>query len=175
MILSLNDDQFLENPDEATVVSAIRKLEIENFAILRRGDEDFVQTYYNDDGTFELEFRAGSDEEHYRATDETLTNEDVAKAFAAYLTGRSDWSRDWNWEKLEFDDDFQGDLTSENAYLINGEEYEKIAVGSERPAIDLIQDRCPGCAAAAGQYHEPGCDLEECPCCHEPICQCECD
>lgn len=31
---------------------------------------------------------------------------------------------------------------------------------------------CPDCGVRRGQYHEPGCHLEQCPVCREPLVQC---
>jgi hypothetical protein len=174
MLLNLNDDESCQNPDESTVISAIEALALDTFAILSRADEDYVQTFHNEDGTYDLEFRAGSYDKHFRATSESLTNEDIAEAFSAYMTGQADWNSEWEWEKVEFDEDFAGELKFDNAYVLNGGEYEKIPLGSEQDPIDLKHKKCPECAVAAGEYHERGCELEECPCCHNPICECDC-
>ena len=99
MILNLNDDQFLENPNEETIRTAIVDLGTEQFAILSQADEEYVQTYHNADGTYQLEFRAGSFEEHYGVDPESISVKDVQDAFAAYNMGRKDWNKVWEWER----------------------------------------------------------------------------
>lgn len=175
MLLNLNDDESYQEPDTSAVSNAIRHLELDTFAILSRADEDYVQTYHNDDGTYDLEYRAGSYDKHFRAVSETLTTEDIVKVFAAFMTGQADWMGELEWEKVDFDENFEGDLTYDNAYELNGEAYPKIPVGSEQPPIVLTQDSCSECGVATGDYHERGCELEECPRCHDPICGCDCE
>ena len=122
-----------------------------------------------------MQYRAGSHDKHFRATSEALTTDDIANAFSAYIEGKADWHGPWTWERVEFAEDFEGDLGYDNAYLINGEVYEKVAVGAEQTPLALSADKCPGCRVGVGQYHEPGCEFEECPRCHDPICGCDCE
>jgi hypothetical protein len=91
MLLNVNDDRFFENPDQAAVVEAVETLERDQFAILSRADEDYVQAYHNEDGTFELQFRAGSYDRHYRATSESLRVHDIVEAFLAFMSARPEW------------------------------------------------------------------------------------
>lgn len=175
MLLNLNDDDFLENPNTSVVMAAVKALKIDTFAVLSREEEDYIQTYHNEDGSFELQYRAGSYDKHFRATNEPLTADAIAKAFAAYMDGKPNWSTSWDWEIVEFDEDFEGDLTYDNAYVLNGEAYAKIRVGDEQTPIDLSSGKCPGCHVGLGHYHDRGCELEECPRCHEPICGCDCE
>lgn len=35
-------------------------------------------------------------------------------------------------------------------------------------------ERCPDCGVQSGQFHHPGCDVEQCPVCREQIIDCEC-
>ncbi len=175
MLLNLNDDEFLENPDSSVVISTVKSLNVDTFAILSREEEDYIQTYHNEDGSYELEYRAGSYDKHFRATKEPMTRDDVVNAFAAYIDGKSNWSDAWEWEIVEFDEDFEGDLTYDNAYVLDGEEYKKIRVGEERKPIELSSGKCPSCLVGRGQCHERGCEFEECPRCHGPICGCDCE
>ena len=36
-------------------------------------------------------------------------------------------------------------------------------------------DSCPCCGSGKGRLHEPGCGLEECPECCDPVVRCQCD
>ena len=40
--------------------------------------------------------------------------------------------------------------------------------------MDEKEERCHDCNARAGDYHMPGCDVEECPFCHEQLISCNC-
>jgi hypothetical protein len=35
-------------------------------------------------------------------------------------------------------------------------------------------DRCPDCGAKAGEFHRPGCDIEQCPYCGQQLISCDC-
>ncbi len=175
MVLNLNDDTTLQEPDEATVRAAIANLPPEQFAILCRKNEEYVQVYHNEDRTFQLEYRAGSYREHYAASSAAISTTDVQDAFVAYLSGRSDWYAPWEWEIVEFDEGFAGDLTFENAYLLNGEEFPKVPVACETPSVGEESGGCPCCKASPGEFHDAGCEREECPRCHEPLQQCDCE
>ena len=39
---------------------------------------------------------------------------------------------------------------------------------------DISNIPCHDCSAARGEYHVPGCDMEECPVCHKQIISCDC-
>ena len=108
MILNCNDDQFYETPDESVIRDVLAELPPDEFAILSRQGEDYIQVYHNDDGTFQLEFRAGSYDQHFGADPGAIALPDVQNAFAAYLSGEEDWSQRWQWEKIDFDEDYQG-------------------------------------------------------------------
>jgi len=175
MLLNLNDDNFSENPDEEAISSAIQNLSVDQFAVLSRAENEYIQTYHNDDGSFQLEYRDGAYDKHYEATSDRISLNDAQRAFAAYFSGGEDWHLAWDWEILEFDQDFGEDLTFDSAYLLNGAEYRKIPVGSERNPADAYLEKCPVCAAMTGDFHVAGCELEECPRCHELIHECDCE
>jgi len=67
MLLNINDDQALHDPPEADVLACLADLEREQFAVLSRSDEDYVQAQRNEDDTFLLEYRAGSHDRHFSA------------------------------------------------------------------------------------------------------------
>lgn len=175
MILNVDDDDYLENPDADTVRTAIIGLKADQFAVLNRGEQEYVQTYHNEDGSFQLEFRAGSADEHYAVDDDNLTVADVVNVFEGYLANQTDWKGGWTWEKVAFDDDFEGDLTADNAFLLGGEEYRRIAVGDEQDATVIKNGRCTACGVKVGEFHDDDCELEECPRCHGRLLQCDCE
>ena len=113
MELNISDDRRVTSPDEQTLRSAIAGLETDEFAILGRGGEEYVQTYHNADGTFDLEFRAGSCTEHYAAPRGSVSRSHIQDVFVGYAAGREDWKQGIAWAKLQFDADFAGDAAVE--------------------------------------------------------------
>jgi hypothetical protein len=73
------------------------------------------------------------------------------------------------------DEDFEGDLTYDNANLLNGEGYRKVPVGSEQKPIGLTDGKCAVCRVGIGHFHEPACEQEECPRCHGWLLECACE
>ncbi len=101
--LNINDDEILESPDTDALIKALHELKIDQFAILDRGDEYYIQTYYNDDETFALEYREGDYEKHFRAEPEPTNIQEVVEAFLGYFDGGSQWRERHEWERVEFD------------------------------------------------------------------------
>ena len=65
------------------------------------GDNYYIQSTGEGDEGYELEYRDGSGDQHYRATT-VLSKDEVKEAFLDYLHGRSQWRTRWTWEKLDF-------------------------------------------------------------------------
>ena len=72
----------------------------QQFIILSRGNERYIQAYRNDDGSFLLEYRDGSAEAHFE-TETQAGIDDVEQAFIRYASNMDDWSAPWNWQKLD--------------------------------------------------------------------------
>ena len=104
MILNVNEARFVENPDASVVRDAITSLKTDEFAVLSSADHFYIQTYRDDAGHFELEYREGSPTEHYAVAACDLAADDVARAFLAYLSGSATWNAQWQWERLDFED-----------------------------------------------------------------------
>ena len=101
MELNLNDDKMLQEPSGEQIRSGLASLQDEQYAILSRGDEDYVQVYRHGAKEFQLEYRAGSEDKHFGATSEEFTVEQIQDVFAAYAAGGADWQSGWTWEKLD--------------------------------------------------------------------------
>ena len=61
----------------------------------------------------------------------------------------------------------------ETATVIAGHVFPRVRYGDERPPIDATVN-CHDCGVIAGQYHVPGCDMEECPACGGQRITCPC-
>jgi hypothetical protein len=60
-------------------------------------------------------------------------------------------------------------------YRIGGELFARIKYGDECFGWRVATTPCHDCAVTEGQFHVPGCDVEECPNCHTQLLSCECD
>ncbi|PHS03064.1 MAG: hypothetical protein COA78_19245 [Blastopirellula sp.] len=109
MVLTINDDKYFENPTEETIREALAELVVDEFAILSRADEHYIQAYYNEAETFTLEYRDGSYEKHYAATPEPETCVEIQEVFVAFLNNPTTWHEGKEWKKVDFDEDFEGD------------------------------------------------------------------
>lgn len=87
MQLNHDDTSLTENPSRAKVLKTIAELSVEEFVILSRDDDHYVQTRCNDDQTWCLEYRDGSAERHFGTDPEATTREMASKAFSAYYDG----------------------------------------------------------------------------------------
>jgi len=57
----------------------------------------------------------------------------------------------------------------------NGEKWKRVAWGREqRYQAPSENEACHDCNAMPGQYHHPGCDMEECPKCGNQLLMCDC-
>ncbi len=118
MLLNINDRQLLDAPQRQQVSDAIRLLQADEFAILGRDDEHYVQTYLHEDGTYQLEYRAGSEEQHYGADADEVSVDNVCQAFETFFDD-GDLQTLLSWEKMEVgetvpepSDEFVPDLKS---------------------------------------------------------------
>ena len=59
--------------------------------------------------------------------------------------------------------------------VANGVRFERVQFGSERDDWGADEHPCHDCRVFKGEYHVPGCDGEECPCCHEQLLTCDCE
>jgi hypothetical protein len=57
---------------------------------------------------------------------------------------------------------------------LNGVEVARVRYGRERRPWIGVRGPCGDCAVIAGEYHVPGCDLEQCPSCAGQLLSCRC-
>ena len=63
---------------------------------------------------------------------------------------------------------------SETTYLIKGEKFSRVKYGSETDDWNAANQPCHDCRVFEGEFHVSGCDVEECPKCHQQLRTCEC-
>ena len=69
----------------------------DRFAVLRREAQRYIQTYANDDGTFDVEYRDG-DRSHHFKSDQAISRDELKQLFVAYATqGDNSWRTALPW------------------------------------------------------------------------------
>jgi len=176
MKLKINGDRELDNPGRKVLSEELPTVGLDEFAVLEDVDQRYVQFYRNPDGSFDLEVREGSAEQHFAVAPGSCSIEDLVAGFTAYVEGTFEtWKLDWTWTKVDFEEDFEGDdgLTH---YVLDGKEYHRVRVGMETGTESSFEaDACGECNAPAADYHQEGCPLEECPRCHGISVRCSCE
>lgn len=75
----------------------------DSFAILAREPQVYMQTAGDVDDGFMLEYRDGSESEHYVCSNPYLSHDDVIQAMQRYLENDSRWRTDIDWEPQSFE------------------------------------------------------------------------
>lgn len=88
----------------ATTDDILAYIDGEDFAILSTAPETYIQCGEQREPPyeFELEYRDGSQENHYRAADGPITLDRVITAFIWYLQGDLSWRTAFRWERIVF-------------------------------------------------------------------------
>ena len=105
-----NEKIMSENADTQLVAQAIESLssEVGNYVILVNTDipdngMTFIQTLYDEDGVYLLEYQSGSLDEHYFCGSE-ISLDDITRVFLLYLSNSPKWQIGLYWEKLNPDE-----------------------------------------------------------------------
>lgn len=193
MIFNVNDEKLLENPKADRVAKALRNLKEDDYAILSREDQEYVQTYRNEDGTFELEYRDGGDDRHFGLDAEKTTIKEVLEAFDAYLAGK-DLANLFPWESIDAaaSEPEEGDVEYNGVVMdaawpahieaaqeitsieLSGTDFDRIPFGNESNIPTKQFSHCGDCAVMKGQLHVPDCKWEQCPKCKTKFYDCGC-
>lgn len=101
----VNGDTINEPVTTDLIARYIRSLggDGDSFAILARGPQVYMQTAGDDDDGFMLEYRNGSESEHYVCSNPHLTHNDVIQAMQRYLENDSRWKTDIEWQPQSFE------------------------------------------------------------------------
>jgi hypothetical protein len=84
------------------VMLATWPLPEEPYFIVTRGDDDYVQTYRDDDGSYQLEYRDGGPDAHFAFR--TQKGGLVADVMWAWATRDPRWRTAVAWDRLHFDE-----------------------------------------------------------------------
>jgi len=92
----------IDNPTPEQIERGLRLLEsaARDYAILEQRASDYLQTAPDGNGAYVLEYQEGSQDEHFRAL-RSLTLDDVASAFVAYLGQDAGWRSRYEWERID--------------------------------------------------------------------------
>ena len=193
MYLNINDSRLINAPTRQDVINAIRLLAADQYVILDRSENTYIQTYYNEDGTFQLEYRDGSEDRHYAVDPETISADDVCNAFGLFFDG-ADVSSLLNWEKtaIEPTEPGEGEVEYNGVVMdaewpeqieaaqkirkisLAGAHYARIPFGREADMPTSSLHHCGDCGVLQGQLHVPDCDIEQCPRCRGQLMSCGC-
>jgi len=203
MRLNLNDSDYIHAPSETDLKRSVDELSVDQFVILSGQDGHFIQTYLNSDGTYQLEYRQGSSDQHFFVDSKSITVEDVAKAFVLFRQESSELNAAWHWQPLCLGSETPGvvdegvipaerrveyhgitmsadwpqeieEAQERSQYTMHGERWNRI------PQRSLVRDGespglCSECGVLVAQFHVPGCGKEECPRCHDKLVECVCE
>ena len=197
MNLNVNDDRQIPNPTAADTEREIRSLGADQYLILSQEEERYIQAYLNEDGTWDLEYRDGSAEEHY-AADGEIDIESVVMSFQSYLVN-DEYQESLLWLQMELPEYDESELADENGQIaelgedgdfdwqedidasqrmpeveLKGAVYQRIAHGSETTLETEIFGNCDECNVLPGQLHVLGCEQEQCPLCQGYLMECTC-
>jgi hypothetical protein len=92
----------VDDPTLEQVEQGLRALRFpgDTFAILELRPSTYIQAATDDEGSFVVEYRDGSSDDHFRAA-RAMRLEDVIAAFQSYLRQDDQWRSRFEWEKLD--------------------------------------------------------------------------
>lgn len=105
MELIVNGEKLTGLVSDRQIEESIRSLagDGDSFAILARADQVYIQTSGDPRNGFVLEYRDGSEEEHYSCSNFELTAEQIIRAFQSYLAGDDKWKSELEWQPQAFE------------------------------------------------------------------------
>lgn len=100
MELNVNGDGVDGLISNRQIEQSIRSLtgDGDSFAILARSEQVYIQTSGDPKNGFVLEYRNGSEEEHYSCSNVDLNAEQIIRAFQSYSAGDDRWKAEFEWK-----------------------------------------------------------------------------
>lgn len=194
MYLNVNDLKAIDTPSREELLEAIETLVEEDFLILTKMEQHYIQVRRNEDRTLSLEYRAGGPDQHFGTDEDSTSIDDVLRAFGVYYDG-GDVSSAVPWESIvlepmelgEGEVEYNGAIMDANwpaeieaaqkkkAIVVGGKSYPRVAMGQEKGMSTELLQICGDCGAAPSQLHVPGCEVEQCPVCTGQRAACACE
>ncbi|MFF9310572.1 hypothetical protein [Streptomyces sp. 16-176A] len=111
----------VKRPSKPAVGTMLGNLRRGNeYLILERQGEEregdwYIQVWFRDDNTYQLEYRDGVPAEHYQTR--TMSQEKVLEAFRGWMLGKPDWRDAFMWNNIGqmFVTDSEGHQSEEGA------------------------------------------------------------
>ena len=120
MKLIVNGDANSEPLNAKLIRDSINSLtgEGDSFAILEKMEQIYIQTAGGPEHGFVLEYRDGSEAQHYSCSNFELTADEVIWAFQSYLSNDGKWKTELEWEPQVFDYSPSGQRSGVNYGLV---------------------------------------------------------
>ncbi|MHC3474320.1 hypothetical protein ACYF6T_37250 [Streptomyces sp. 7R007] len=95
--------RVLERPSEPVIGAMLADLNSGEHMILERQGESregdwYMQVWFRDDDTYQLEYRDGVPAEHYQTR--TVSQEKVLDALLCWVAGERDWREGFTWDNI---------------------------------------------------------------------------
>jgi hypothetical protein len=203
MQLNVNDSHNVNSPSKKDLQIRVAELAVDEFLVLSGQEGHFIQTYHNSNGTYQLELRQGSSEQHFFVDPNEITVEHIERAFQLFMQESSDLNAVLDWQLLTLgsdvvsvDDDVPAPddaLVEYHGVLMSADWPQEIEEAQERLHYTMHGERwnrlplpvasnqsephelCQECGVRVTQFHVPGCGQEECPRCHGKLVECSCE
>ncbi|SFM13310.1 hypothetical protein [Marinobacter zhejiangensis] len=103
MRLNVDDEFEVVNPGHSDLDKIIGEMAEDEFIVLIREDEYYIQAYFDSDPEASvIEYREGQEGNHFSAS--AISKEKVLEAFSLYLDGNEGFKKIHQWEMLEIDE-----------------------------------------------------------------------
>ncbi|WP_239158411.1 hypothetical protein [Streptomyces sp. SID13726] len=103
LIATDSQGHVLEHPSEPAIGAMVADLRPGDHVLLERKDERregdwYIQVWFRDETTYQLEFRNGVPAEHYQTL--TTSQEKVGQTLVDWAADRPDWQNGFTWENI---------------------------------------------------------------------------
>lgn len=102
MKLNICGSRNIENPTEGEIREAIISLDASGdaFLVLSKNEMTYVQCSGDPKIGFDLEYQIKSTDQHYRASKENITADEIISVFSAYASGKNNWQDELDWKLM---------------------------------------------------------------------------
>ncbi|MCX5055931.1 hypothetical protein OOK12_02470 [Streptomyces sp. NBC_00452] len=106
MLIATNGrGHVLKDPSKPEIGTMLADLHSGDHMILERQDENragnwYVQVWFRDDTTYQLEYRDGVPAEHYQTQTQSVSQEKVLQALLGWVDDKPAWREDFMWTSI---------------------------------------------------------------------------